>query len=344
MPQENYDNFSFEEYPLKSTDNPLDSDNKSGVNTELSQDLKLKVIAHRNGFYRMIKARYQEIIINMRNYSGLPNSINKYKVENMLRNSQQPIIGQNALGVHCVLGINANTFSTSDPANYLSFTPLTGASIQWLIPSELKPKNWRELKEITELDNAETGDFIVLRNKPISYVNDYALIDFYAKELAETVASRYSLIIQSKLSKVIQSEIGDETTNQMIADLYNGAPFIKMSQLFDPDNIIDIGNERGAELLKQNEETYNIILKELNNHLAIDSAGVNKLSGVSDSEVASNDDFIGANANMYLDGIQPAFDMYNHRFQTNFKVFFANQPASDTNALISKKLGDKRDE
>lgn len=314
--------------------------NKDGVETELNVKLTREVIEHRRRFKELFNMRYREIIVNMRNYSGLPVSINKYKLEQALRQGYEVIIGKNTLGVTTILGLNQNKFSVSDPINFIPSPPLDMSSIQWIVPEYLRPS---EMKEITELDDAVTGNFVILRNKPVTYVNDFELIDFYSSELCEVIASRYSLIIQSKLGTVIQSEVGDETANQVISALYNGSPFLKLTELFDPKlQVLEMGNPNNSAQLKQNEETYNTILKELNNMLAIDSAGVNKLSGVSASEVSSNDDFVGSNANLYIDGIQYPFDLYNKRFGTNYQVFFQNQPATNLNPLIEKQMEDKK--
>lgn len=331
--------FSLRDVPLNMTASPFDSDKGSGVSAEKSKDLELKVIAHRNEFYWLIIARYREIIVNIRQYKNLPASINKYKLENLLRQNQQPVIGRGANGLDMILGVINSNYTTSDPMAVFNMLPLTKNAIQWLVPDYLIPSH--DIREITQLDDATSGDFVILRNKPITHVNDFQLIDFYAKELAEIVASRYSLIIQSKVSTVLQSDINDETINQAIEKLYNGAPFMKVSELFNPDNVLTLGNESVGALLKQNDEQYNNTLKQLNNHLAIDSAGVNKLSGVSDDEVASNNDFITANANMYINGIEEPFLLYNKRMGTDYHVYFENQTVSDTTDLTNDVAKDK---
>ena len=77
------------------------------------------------------------------------------------------------------------------------------------------------MTEITDLDNAETGDFIVLKNKVINFISDYDIICHYADEMCEIISTRYSLIMQAKVNTFFSAEKYDEGINQIISnDIY----------------------------------------------------------------------------------------------------------------------------
>lgn len=316
---------------------PLDGDREDGLDIEQTTDLEQKVINHRNKFREIFINRYREIIINLRQYQNLPPSINKYQIEHLLRNGSEVVIGKNKYGIDCILGINKNGYTPSDPRNYYAVRRLNYGDIQWTLPEDYRPvvDNVGEYHEITGLDNAASGDFVVLRNKPVTYLSDFSIIDEYADEIAELITSRFSLIIQSKIMTILQGTPNDESLNQVASAVYNGTPFLKTTKLLNLErNVLTIGNQNAGELLKTYKEVYNNLIEELNNHLGINSAGISKASGVSDQEVNANNDMITANANMYVNGVEEPLLMYNKRFDTNYHVFMQTVPTSDISGVI----------
>lgn len=304
---------------------PHDNDKGAGVNIEKSQDLELKVIHHRNESYNWFTRHYYELLINQRNYVNLPTTVNRYKMEHFLRYGYNVVLGNNRIGKFTMLGYVNNNFSSSDPVNLYQTRGLNGNDITWLVPHYLIPNEPHELTT----DN-ENGNFIIVRNKTVPLVSDFETVDMYAKKYAEIEASYYSMIIQSKVATFFQSEVHDESINQLIEKLYNGAPVIKTTSKLHPDrDIITIDNSHYPELLTAMKDTENDIINQLNNALGIAGTGVNKQSGVSDDEVHSTDEFVNATGNIYINGIEEPLKRWNSIYGTDYHVYLNQKPASD---------------
>ena len=185
----------------------------------------------------------------------------------------------------------------------------TNKDIQYIIPENLRLPTQTE---ITELDNCSSGSFTIIRNKDLWLVNDYDIIRHYADELAEIVASRFSLIIQSKVMTVFYGEVGNESLEQMIANLYNGSPVLKASKLFDvEDNMFTINNASLAQNLQELKTEYQNKISELNTLFGVNVLAVSKESGVTESESNGNLSYVKTNLNSYLRPRQKAFELYN---------------------------------
>lgn len=308
---------------------PLNHDVGNGVDISLVDDLALKVMDHRDSYHSWITRRYREILVNIRDYVNLPKSVNKYKLEYWLRSGYDVILGKNAMNITCILGVVRSSVTSTDPQNPNVVYKLNKKNIQWLIKDSLIPQD-ENFTEITFDDDALTGSFVVLRNKPVTYVNDFEIVDFYANRLSEIMASRYSLIIRSKVSKVIEGVTDDETLNQLVSMNYNGQSFIRANTgLVEEINMWDMGDPNTAELLKTLKQVYNDEMNELNNQLGINTTGINKQSGVSDAEVNSNNDVVSSVSNMYINGVQMGLDLYNKRFDTDYHCYINNYPVED---------------
>ena len=299
----------------------LDNDESPAVGVGLTDQLTLKVIEQRNYFQQYIYAHYLEIVINLRNYKNLPRSINQYKLEWYLRNNYDVVIGKNSLGYDTIMGIVYNKNTTTDPASPFAMYGLNKHSIQWTVPKAMIP-DLDFYSEILPDDNATTGEFVVLRNKPVTYTSDFKIIETYSHRLAEIQASRYSLILQAKISKILQGEPTNNTLNEIIDNLYNGAPFIKTTEFFIPSrDILDMSNDHISDSMRALKQEYNDQLGELNNLLGINSTGIDKASGVTESEVNSNNDLVTSVGNMYINGVQYGLDLYNKRYGTNIQAY-----------------------
>lgn len=304
---------------------PYDRDMGDGVNIEKSQDLELKVISHRNESYRWFYNHYVELIINQRNYINLPTTVNKYKLEHFLRYGYDVILGLDATGTFRMLGYVKSRLTNSDPANMWNSSHLSARDIQFIVPDILIPHNTSELTQ----DNP-TGTFIILRNKVLSLISDFETINMYAKKYAEIEASYYSLIIQSKVTTIFQSDINDDTTNQQIEAMYNGAPYLKLSSLMHPDrDILTVANDHFSNQIDAIKNAENDIISQLNNAIGIDGTGISKNSGVSDEEVHANDQIVNATGNIYINGIQEPLTLWNDTYGTKMFVYLNQVPTTD---------------
>ena len=233
-----------------------------GLKVELNQDLEKRVMEHRNRFKRLIYSRYAELLPFCISYTNIHDTaINPVVLETALRSNYNMVVGKAKNEQIMILGYCNSNYSENGMIETMlrnSHRVLDKHDINFTIPDYLIPDT---AKEITSYDNSTTGNFVVLQNKPYSFVNDYEVIDHYSDELAEIVLSRFSLIMQSKFSKVFKSENNDETINQIINMLYNGAPFIKGGLGFDPyEQIIDIESSNiGTNLVELKREYLSLI-------------------------------------------------------------------------------------
>lgn len=304
----------------------------SGLKVELNENLEKRVMEHRNRFKRLIFSRYCEFLPFCISYANIHDTaINPVVLENALRDNNNIVVGQAKNEQIMILGYTNTSYSENDTIDTLlrnSSRVLDKRDINFTIPDYLIPDT---AKEITSYDNSTTGNFVVLKNKPYSLVNDYEVIDHYSDELAEIIVSRFSLIMQSKFSKIFKSENNDETINQIVNMLYNGAPFIKAGLGFDPyEQIIDIESSNIGTNLVELKREYQNKISELNNFLGINSLAVDKESGVSDTEAKSNRGFTSSNTSIYLKGRQ-AMDRLNKRFNLNIIPYYNDDPISKLN-------------
>lgn len=302
-----------------------------GVETELSQDISLRVIEHRNRFRKLIFNRYLEFLPLLINYTNKESvAIDFLQLETALRQGYQVVVGKSRNGQIMILGyIQTNHYkNSSDFMNNFNFDferRLNEKDIHFTIPKYLRPEY---ALEIQQYDNCKSGDFIVMRNKPVTLNNDYEIISHYCDELAEIILSRFSLIMQSKFAKIFKSEVNDETVNQFITQLFNGSPFIKVSGLFDAEeDIIDLASDYVNNALVEMKREYQNKISELSNFLGVNSLAVDKESGVSDTEAKSNRAFTTSNSNIYLRGRDP-LNMLNQRFDLDIQPFYDDEATS----------------
>lgn len=317
------------------TQDYIGSNNSAGVEVELSQEISRRVIEHRDRFRRLIFNRFVEFLPLLINYTDRDKTgIDFIQLEQALRQGYQVVVGKARNDQIMILGYIQTQYykSSSDYLNSFNFPferRLNEKDITYVIPEYLRPDY---ALEIQNFDRCKSGDFIVLRNKPVNLNNDYEVIQHYCDELAEIILSRFSLIMQSKFSKIFVSDINDETVNQFITQLFNGAPFIKIDGYLDPEeDIIDLGSPNIVNALTEMKREYQNKISELSNFLGINSLAVDKESGVSDAEANSNRSFTTSNSNIYLRGRQ-AFEMLNRRFENDPRYGFSIKPFYDDEA------------
>lgn len=292
------------------------------LGVELSRDLSRKVIEHRDKFYDFFIGRYLEGLANLFYYSIKP--FDKATLEIALREGYGVAVGVNKFGQLGILGyINNNQFAYNRPDLLLKPKRYTGNMINYTMPSDLLPERAKtdQYLEIWNWDNGQTGDFVVFWNKQINLTNDFQIIQHYAEELAEIVASRFSLVIQAKIQTVLTGDPGDETINQMISAIYNGNPFVKLGKTFDiEDHLITINNTDLANNLAQLKTEYQNKIAELNALFGINVLAVDKESGVTASEANGNLGYVTMNGNVWLESRQKALDLLNARFNKKYTV------------------------
>lgn len=311
-------------------------DNNVGVKSELNAEVSRRVIEHRNRFRRLIFNRYIEFLPLLINYTNRDSvAIDFLQMESALRNNYQVVVGKARNDQIMVLGYIQGQYYKNSQDYLTNFNfdferRLCEKDITYIIPEYLRPDY---ALEIQHYDNAASGDFIVLRNKPVLLNNDFEIIEHYCDELAEIVLSRFSLIMQTKFSKIFVSDINDGTVNQFITELFNGSPYIKIDGYLDPEeDIIDLGSDFVTNGLSEMKREYQNKISELSNMLGINSLAVDKESGVSDNEANSNRAFTTANSNIYLKGRQP-FELLNKRFGLNIVPFYDDEAVSQLDML-----------
>ena len=307
-------------------------DYQESINQELNKTLKEKVILHKQRFISIFKARYLEMIPSLIKYKNDHTvSIDFLKVEIALRNGYDIVIGETTNRNIQVIGYATTKQSKENPADLFTVRSMRHGDITFVIPKHLRLKYY---KEISNDDECQSGNFVVLRNKTVQYVSDYAILDHYVDELAEIVLSRYSISMQVKISNLFLGEPNDESINQIISDIYNGNPYIKGSKLFDPDEqIYHINNEGIAQNFQELKREYQNKISELNTMLGINSLAVEKSSGVSDEEVKSNRGYTTSNANIYLDGRNHGLKKLNKRYDFKIEALYNDEVTSEFSEL-----------
>src|SRR5699024_14867 len=105
-----------------------------------------------------------------------------------------------------------NYQSSENPADIFTTRPLNKSDIDFVIPAE---KRLKQYMEISDKDQSLTGNFVVLRNKTLNYINDLEILDHYIDELAEIVLSRYSISMQVKVSNLFFGEPNDQSMQKL---------------------------------------------------------------------------------------------------------------------------------
>ena len=306
--------------------------NFHGIDNTLPKTLKEKVVNHRERFSQIFMARYLEMLPSLIAYKGSENvSVDFFKVEVALRNGYDVVIGETTLGNIQVIGYVTSQDTKTNPMDLWTQKVLTKANINFIIDKKYQLDIYQE---ITYIDSSLTGNFVVLRNKSIRYVDDLVILKHYVDELAEIVLSRFSISMQVKIATLFKGEANDETINEIISDVYNGNPYIKGTKLFDPDDqIYHMQNQGMAQNFQELKREYQNKISELNNMLGMNSLAVEKSSGVSDAEAQSNRAFTTSNANIYLDGRNNGLKRLNKRYGLQVEAIYNDEVLSEFSEL-----------
>lgn len=306
---------------------------KTDIEQSLSEKVKQRVINQRNAFFQFFRNRYAEFLPTVISYEGLDDenvTIDPIQIEIWLRQGLGVAIGQTTKGT-MVLGTVNMTNNIYNVSVY-GTRPLVGSDINFFISDKIKMKTY---KEISYHDGYQTGNFVVLYNKPLVFTNDYEIIDIYSERIAEIAMSRFSIYMQSKISTVIRGETDDEDVLQITQDIYNGAPYINTTKMFDPEESVITLNDSQQIIsaLPELKREYQNNIAELNNILGLSSLAVDKESGVSQSESMSNRAYQKANGNIYLHARNEKLKRYNERFGTQLKAEFSDEIANQLSSL-----------
>lgn len=287
-----------------------------------------KIVRHKERFINIFKGRYIELLPSLIKYkNGDLTEVDFLKVEVALRNGYDIVIGETSTRTLQVVGYATSKMSVSDPANLWDNGELKHGEIHFLIPEHMRLPYY---KEITYQDDCKKGNFVVLRNKVLNYVNDYHILDHYIEELAEIIVSRFSLSMQVKVTTLFLGNLGDESMNKLITDIYNGNPYIPTNKLFDPaENIFQFQSDNVAQNFAELKREYQNKISELNNMLGINSLAIEKESGVSEEETKGNNGYTTSNSNIYLDSRNNALKKLNKRYGLNIEVIYNDEVASE---------------
>ena len=306
------------------------------IDKTLGKELKEKVVNHRDRFTGIFKARYLEMLPSLIKYKNSRSvSIDFMKVEVALINGYDVVLGETKNRNIQVIGYATSKKTTGNPEDLFSTNLLRHGDIKFIIPEHLQQSYY---KEISHIDECQSGNFVVLRNKTIHYVSDTNILDHYVDELAEIVLSRFSISMQVKITTLFLGEPNDETLLQIISDLYNGNPHIPATKLFDPEEqIYHMNNENIAQNFQELKREYQNKISELNNMLGMNSLAVEKSSGVSDSEAKSNRAFTTSNANIYLDSRNNGLEKLNKRYDLKIEAMYNDDVLSEFGELAKEE-------
>lgn len=300
------------------------------IGQSLKEKIKQRVVTHRNRFYKLIYNRYAEILPFTISYENIDErfKVDLIQLESMLRHNYNVAIGEDVTGDIVILGyVNLSNKNNFD-YHYLPKT-YTKKDINFIINEAYILPEYTQLNQFNK-----NGNFIVIQNKVYNYINDYEIIEHYAEEIAEISLSRFSLILQAKVMTFFRGDLNGDDLEEVIDDLFNGAPAIKTSVQFDVnENIIRFDNGNITSTLTELKREFQNKLSELNSMLGLSSLGVDKESGVSDEEAQSNASFKKSNGNIYLFARNNALKFLNERYEMNIHAEFSENMVKELSSL-----------
>lgn len=300
------------------------------IEQSFKEKIKQRVVIHRNRFYKLIYNRYAEILPFTISYENIDErfKVDLVQLESMLRHNYNVVIGEDVTGDIVILGhVNSNNKNNFD-YNYLPKT-YSKKDINFLINEAYILPEYNQLNQFNK-----NGNFIVIQNKVYNYINDYEIIEHYAEEIAEISLSRFSLILQAKVMTFFRGDLNGDDLEEVIDDLFNGAPAIKTSVQFDVnENIIRFDNGNITSTLTELKREFQNKLSELNSMLGLSSLGVDKESGVSDEEAQSNASFKKSNENIYLFARNNALSYLNKKYNMNIHAEFSENMVKELSSL-----------
>lgn len=306
-----------------------------GLDETVQNKLTEKINHHKQRFISIFRGRYREMLPTLIQYNNENTvSVNFLKVEHALRSGYDVAIGMTKNGNIQILGYVKTKESSENPSDMLTSKRLHGSDIEFIIPKHLREVYY---KEITNYDSCQTGNFVVLRNKILNYVQDYEILEHYVQELSEIVLSRYSISMQVKISTIFKGNLDDTSLENLVSDIYNGKPYITVNKLFDFDeNVYKFNNEGLVNAFSELKTEYQHKISELNNMLGVNSLAVDKESGVSDVEANSNTGYTTSNANIYLESRNESLNKLNKRYNLKLQATYNDKVSSELQSFSER--------
>ena len=265
------------------------------IESELYNKLSERMYTYRNSFYNITLQSYNELLLSIITYEFDNNfNIDSLTLEYLLRYYGNAVIGLCRDNKFRVIGY------VTDYNNFFNMqsTQLTKNSITFLTQKELLVDDY---KEITY---NHKGNFVVLTNKPlfINNLSDFKIIESYVTKLTEIEVSEFSLVQQARVNTFLRGQADDEDVNELLKNIYNGSPYLLVTEnLIPEDMVISVDGVKVTSSFKELKNMKNSTRNEINEYFGIDTAGVSKESGVSQSEIDSNNDYLGVRLLTYLD-------------------------------------------
>lgn len=265
------------------------------IESELYNKLSERMYTYRNSFYNITLQSYNELLLSIITYEFDNNfNIDSLTLEYLLRYYGNAVIGLCRDNKFRVIGY------VTDYNNFFNMqsTQLTKNSITFLTQKELL------LDDYKEISYNHKGNFVVLTNKPlfINNLSDFKIIESYVTKLTEIEVSEFSLVQQARVNTFLRGQADDEDVNELLKNIYNGSPYLLVTEnLIPEDMVISVDGVKVTSSFKELKNMKNSTRNEINEYFGIDTAGVSKESGVSQSEIDSNNDYLGVRLLTYLD-------------------------------------------
>lgn len=276
-----------------------------------------RVNQYRIAMYQTLVSRLVEILPYLISYENLPETMSALQIETQLRiNRQDLIIGVDKFDRIVVLGRPVGLYR-----NGYDYPIVTGIDFT-VDETQRLPRS--EYSQIIP-SNPHEGNYILLRNRFNPYFkSEIEIIEDYCIHLAELQKSRYSLALQSNVLTYFKGvDVHDNNTvNELMDNMFEGAPFIKIESALDLDN--NFGTMDNAKvipaMLVATKDEYDNKFNELLNMLGVMNLGVAKEAGITSEEASASTGFLGAIENISVKTRQDAFDLLNTRFNLDIKV------------------------
>lgn len=191
-----------------------------------------------------------------------------------------------------------------------------------------------QLEQITRYAPRQKG-YVVITNKynqPYSNalgsnktVHDKALTAQYAEMLSNNKTTQYINARLLRAAFIGLSKDKDLTALNVFNKIQNGDVFIGMDsgKINKFEDILQVIKLDVKDNLSSLGNAFSSDWAELLGFFGVDSSGIVKASGVSNSEAESNNQFIAGMRQVYLRGRQPGLDLLNMTFGTKLKARYA---------------------
>lgn len=309
-----------------------------------SRTLTGSLTGYENDFYRLYYDIIMNLTINLIDYSETWRETPMLDVE--LSEWENRVFGYSLIGgtskddLH-VLGVAKNN-------NLLGFGQLNVPVMQTQIVDDPISGS---LEQITRYTPKDKG-YVVITNKynqPYDTalgnnktLHDKAITSQYAEMMANNKTSQYINARLLRAAFIGLSKDKDLTALNIFNKIQNGDVFIGLDsgKINKFEDILQVIKLDVPDHLPSLSTAFAKEWSELLGFFGVDSSGTVKDSGVSETEVASNNQFVSAMRQVYLRGRQPGLDLLNKTFGTDLKARYTMEaidlPARDEEVEIKE--------